>query len=105
MQLFQLGIWWSLWNKYVVKTTKFRAALHLYTMKNMNTSKPDPKSSQVIELLRQIERLNFMIAEHDRANADDVLIVEQYELLRADFLAELSAVLSDYGIEAELKIV
>jgi hypothetical protein len=73
-------------------------------MKNMNTSEPDPKSTQVIELLRQIERLSIMIEEHDKTGDDDVLIVQQYEVLRADFLAELGAVLSDYGIEAELKI-
>ncbi len=73
-------------------------------MKNTNTPEPDPKSSQVVELLRQIERLNFMIAEHSQSTADDALIVEQYEVLRADFLAELSATLSDYGIEADLKI-
>jgi|GEM_PF-3504911 len=73
-------------------------------MKNTNAPEPDPKSSQVVELLRQIERLNFMIAEHSQSTADDALIVEQYEVLRADFLAELSAVLSDYGIEADLKI-
>ena len=45
-----------------------------------------------------------MIAEHSQSTADDALIVEQYEVLRADFLAELSATLSDYGIEADLKI-
>lgn len=73
-------------------------------MKNTNAPEPDSKSSQVISLLRQIERLNFMIAEHSRSSADDALVVEQYEVLRADFLAELSAVLSDYGIEAQLKI-
>lgn len=73
-------------------------------MKNTNTSEPDPKSTQVIELLRQIERLSIMIEEHDRTGADDALIVQQYEVLRADFLDELSALLSDYGIEAELRI-
>lgn len=73
-------------------------------MKNTNTSEPDSKSSQVIELLQQIERLNIMIAEHRNSDADDALIVEQYGVLRADFLTELVAVLSDYGIEAELKI-
>lgn len=73
----------------------------------MNTTKatePDSKSAQVIELLRQIERLNIMIGEHGRDTADEVLIVEQYSVLRADFLSELGAVLSDYGIRAELKI-
>lgn len=44
-------------------------------MKNTNTSEPDPKSTQVIELLRQIERLSIMIEEHDRTGADDALIV------------------------------
>ncbi|GAB4493384.1 MAG: hypothetical protein OHK0019_17250 [Saprospiraceae bacterium] len=73
-------------------------------MKNTKAPEPDSKSSQVVELLLQIERLNFMIAEHSQSTADDALIVEQYEVLRADFLAELSAVLSDYGIEADLKI-
>lgn len=73
-------------------------------MNNTNAPEPDPKSSQVVALLRQIERLNFMVAEHSRADADDALVVEQYEVLRADFLAELSAVLSDYGIDAHLKI-
>lgn len=73
-------------------------------MKNTEAAAPDSKSAQVVELLRQIERLNIMIEEHQRADADDALIVEQYEVLRADFLAELGAVLSDYGIAAELKI-
>ncbi len=73
-------------------------------MKNTNTSEPNSKSSQVVELLSQIERLNIMIAEHGKSSADEELAVEQYEVLRADFLAELSAVLSDYGIAAELKI-
>ena len=72
-------------------------------MKNTESA-PDSKSSEVIELLQQIERLNIMISEHQKADADDALIVEQYEVLRADFLAELAAVLSDYGIAAELKI-
>ena len=73
-------------------------------MKNGNTSGTGSKSTQVVEILRQIERLNIMIAEHRKADADDELIVEQYEVLRTDFLDELSAVLSDYGIEAHLKI-
>ena len=72
-------------------------------MKNTESA-PDSKSSEVIELLQQIERLNIMISEHQKADADDALIVEQYEVLRADFLAELAAVLSDYGIAAEVKI-
>ncbi len=67
-------------------------------------SEPDFKSAQVVELLRQIERLNIMIGEHGRESADEVLAVEQYSVLRADFLSELEAVLSDYGIRAELKI-
>ncbi|MBX2889921.1 MAG: hypothetical protein KF734_03275 [Saprospiraceae bacterium] len=70
----------------------------------MNTSDPDLKHTQVVEILQQIERLNIMIAEHSKADADDALIVEQYEVLRADFLNDLDAVLSDYGIEANLKI-
>lgn len=74
-------------------------------MKNTEAAAPDSKSAQVVELLRQIERLSIMIDDHDRTSADDALIVQQYEVLRADFLAELVAVLSDYGIEAELKIV
>ena len=73
-------------------------------MKNGNTSGTGSKSTQVVEILRQIERLNIMIAEHRKADADDELIVEQYEVLRTDFLDELSAVLSDYGLEAHLKI-
>lgn len=73
-------------------------------MKNMNTSEPDPNYTQVVELLRQIERLNIMIEEHQNTDADDALIVEQYEVLRADFLGELSALLSDYGIDGDLKI-
>lgn len=72
-------------------------------MKNTEAA-PDHKSAQVVELLRQIERLNIMISEHQKADADDALIVEQYEVLRADFLTELAAVLSDYGIAAELEI-
>jgi hypothetical protein len=74
-------------------------------MKNMEASEPNSKSSQVVELLSQIERLNIMISERDKSGVEDELIVEQYEVLRADFLAELSAVLSDYGIAAELRIV
>lgn len=73
-------------------------------MKNTLTQAHDSKSTQAVEILRQIERLNIMIAEHLRADADDALIVEQYEVLRADFLAELSALLSDYGISADLRI-
>ncbi|HRI58694.1 MAG TPA: hypothetical protein PK228_03195 [Saprospiraceae bacterium] len=73
-------------------------------MNNTNTPGPDPKSTQVVEILLQIERLNIMIDEHSRSDADDALIVQQYEVLRADFLSELRALLSDYGIDADLKI-
>ena len=69
-----------------------------------DTYTPDSKTTQVVEILLQIERLNIMIAEHNQSNADDTLSVQQYEVLRADFLSELRAVLSDYGIEAVLKI-
>lgn len=69
-----------------------------------DTYTPDSKTTQVVEILLQIERLNIMIAEHNHSNADDTLSVQQYEVLRADFLSELRAVLSDYGIEAVLKI-
>jgi len=86
------------------KTTESRAASHICDMKNTNIPEPDSKSSEVIHLLQQIERLNIMIEEHQKTDADDALIVEQYEVLRADFLTELAAVLSDYGIAAELKI-
>lgn len=73
-------------------------------MNNTNVPDSDPKSTQVVEILLQIERLNIMIDEHTQSDADDALIVQQYEVLRADFLSELRALLSDYGIDADLKI-
>jgi len=72
-------------------------------MDKTNTPNADPKSSQVVDILLQIERLNIMIDEHDQSDADGALIVQQYEVLRSDFLSELRALLSDYGIDANLK--
>ena len=73
-------------------------------MDKTNTPSSDPKSYQVVDLLLQIERLNIMIAEHEQSDAEGALIVQQYEVLRSDFLSELKALLSDYGIDANLKI-
>lgn len=73
-------------------------------MNETNTSNSDPKSTRVVDLLLQIERLNIMIAEHSGTSADETLIAQQYEVLRSDFLSELGALLSDYGIEAELRV-
>lgn len=73
-------------------------------MNETNTSNSDSKSTRVVDLLLQIERLNIMIAEHNGTSADETLIAQQYEVLRSDFMSELSALLSDYGIEAELRV-
>lgn len=59
------------------------------------------KKIRVLDILDQIEKLNTLVALHNRETQSS-LMVKQYDSLRQQFLEELKTILYDFQLNVEV---
>jgi len=54
---------------------------------------------EIVSTLEQLERVNVAINFHKKLSRPDVLAIQQYERLKADYFQQLAQLLAQYEIE------